>query len=108
MRCRHRGADQMMLPDAHERARIMWKTRPRFQKPPAAEPDHDWRSLHLVWPHPSLRGEDWMAVAHETQPTPYRRPVRRKSSRNPQRQSEVEAHNETGLQNGMSITAVVE
>ena len=34
--------------------------------------------------------------------------ARRKSSRNPQRQSEVEAHNETGLQNGMSITAVVE
>lgn len=81
MRCRHRAADQMMLPDAHERARIMWKTRPRFQKPKAPEPDHDWRSLHLVWPHHSLRGEDWTAVAHETQPTPYRRARQRRQSR---------------------------
>ncbi|CAL1151066.1 unnamed protein product [Cladocopium goreaui] len=80
MRCRHRAADQMMLPDAHERARIMWKTRPRFQKPKAPEPDHDWRSLHLVWPHHSLRGEDWTAVAHEMQPTPYRRARQRRQS----------------------------
>lgn len=90
MRCRHRAADQMMLPDAHERARIMWKTRPRFQKPKAPEPDHDWRSLHLVWPHHSLRGEDWTAVAHETQPTPYRRaPQRRHMSRSRVKESEI-------------------
>eukprot|EP00438_Fugacium_kawagutii_P013789 Skav214468 [mRNA] locus=scaffold1167:103760:104056:+ [translate_table: standard] len=81
MRCRHRAADQMMLPDAHERARVMWKTRHRFLKPSPPEPEHDWRSLHLVWPHHSLRGEDWTVVANETQPTPYRRPRQRSTRR---------------------------
>ncbi|CAJ1355982.1 unnamed protein product, partial [Effrenium voratum] len=69
MRCRHRTADQIMLPDAHERARLMWKARTRFRQPPPPEPDHNWRRLDMVWPHHSLRGEDWTAVAAETQPT---------------------------------------
>eukprot|EP00913_Durusdinium_trenchii_P027787 g26055.t2 len=59
MRVRHRLADQMMLPDPHERARLLWKARKRFQTPSAAsELEPDWRCLHLVWPHHTLRGED--------------------------------------------------
>ncbi|CAE7572059.1 unnamed protein product [Symbiodinium necroappetens] len=73
MRCRHRYADQALLPDAHERARLLWKSRGRFRKPAPAEPDHDWRCPQMVWPHHSFRGEDWTAIASETQPTLPRR-----------------------------------
>ncbi|CAE7803779.1 unnamed protein product [Symbiodinium sp. CCMP2456] len=81
MRCRHRYADQALLPDAHERARLLWKSRGRFRKPAPAEPDHDWRCPQMVWPHHSFRGEDWTAIASETQPTLPRRSALRSEPR---------------------------
>jgi len=69
MRRRHRLADQSSLPDNAERARLLWKSRTRFRQPPGEEVDHDWRSLQTVWPHHSLRNEDWTVVAAETQPS---------------------------------------
>lgn len=81
MRCRHRYADQALLPDAHERARLLWKSRGRFRKPAPAEPDHDWRCPQMVWPHHSFRGEDWTAIASETEPTLPRRSALRSEPR---------------------------
>jgi len=75
MRRRHRFADHTALPETEQRARLLWKSRRRFVPPPEHPPDHDWRALQTVWPHHSLRGEDWTAVPYETQPTmPLRNP----------------------------------
>lgn len=65
-----------MLPEPHERARLLWRARGRPAKPPARPAEPDWRCLHMVWPHHTLRGEDWTAVAFESQPTAYRKPLR--------------------------------
>merc|ERR1719443_2489123 len=51
MRRRHRFADQSALDAPSQRARLLWKT------------------LQTVWPHHSLRGDDWNVVPCETQPT---------------------------------------
>ncbi|CAE8617606.1 unnamed protein product [Polarella glacialis] len=69
MRNRHRFSDQTQLREPHQRARLLWKSRGRFMPPPSEVQEVDWRSLQTVWPHHSLRGEDWTVVPHETQPT---------------------------------------
>lgn len=69
MRRRHRFADHTTLDDTRQRARLLWKTRKRFVPTSAAPPEHDWKSLQTVWPHHSLRGDDWLVVPCETQPT---------------------------------------
>lgn len=55
--------------DKERRARLYWQSRGRFQKPPEPPPEHNWRAVQTVWPHHSFRGEDWLAVPRETQPT---------------------------------------
>merc|ERR1712066_1176660 len=69
MQRRHRFADHTRLAPEHQRARLLWKSRKRFVPPPAESLEHDWRALQTVWPHHSLRGEDWCVVPAETQPT---------------------------------------
>merc|ERR1712176_1265653 len=66
---RHRFADHTVLNTEHQRARLLWKSRKRFVPPPPEPPDHDWRALQTVWPHHSLRGDDWCVVPAESQPT---------------------------------------
>lgn len=68
-RRRHRYADHTGLATPQQRARLLWKTRGRFQPPPEDLVDHNWRSLEAVWPHHSMRGDDWVVVPAETQPT---------------------------------------
>jgi hypothetical protein len=82
MQCRYRFADHTTLDDHKQRARLLWKTQRRFI-PPAPEPaEHDWKSLQTVWPHHSLRSDDWCVVPCETQPTmPLRSRERRALSR---------------------------
>eukprot|EP00450_Noctiluca_scintillans_P010751 CAMPEP_0194487392 /NCGR_PEP_ID=MMETSP0253-20130528/7686_1 /TAXON_ID=2966 /ORGANISM="Noctiluca scintillans" /LENGTH=275 /DNA_ID=CAMNT_0039327607 /DNA_START=120 /DNA_END=942 /DNA_ORIENTATION=- len=66
-RMRHRFSDHTALSGSKQRARVHWKSR---RKPvPPEEPDLDWRKTETVWPHHSLRGEDWSVVPAETQPT---------------------------------------
>lgn len=68
MRRRHRFADHTSMSGPKQRARLLWKNRHLFQAPaPVEKPD--WRSLQTVWPHHSLRGDDWTVVPAETQPT---------------------------------------
>jgi len=69
MRNRHRFADQSSLPDKSERSRLLWKSRTRFRQPPSELCRVDWKSLQTVWPHHSLRDEDWAVVPAESQPT---------------------------------------
>jgi len=69
MNRRHRLADHTSLDAPKQRARLLWKTRKRFVSPPAEPKEHDWRALQTVWPHHSLRGDDWTVVPYETQPT---------------------------------------
>lgn len=72
MRLRHRFADHTALEDSRQRARLLWKSRKRHVLPPEDPPKHDWRTLQTVWPHHSLRGDDWTCVPIETQPTLYK------------------------------------
>merc|ERR1711908_3504 len=69
MRRRHRFADQTVLDEPKQRARLLWKNRKRFVAPPADAPEHDWRALQTVWPRHSLRSDDWTVVPCEAQPT---------------------------------------
>jgi hypothetical protein len=73
MRRRHRFADQTVLDEPKQRARLLWKNRKRFVAPPGDAPEHDWRALQTVWPHHSLRSDDWTVVPCEAQPT---KPIR--------------------------------
>jgi len=68
-RRRQRFGEYGELDEAKQRARLLWKSRPRFVPPPADAPEHDWRKLQTCWPHHSLRGDDWVVVPAETQPT---------------------------------------
>lgn len=69
IRRRHRFADHTALNGASQRARLHWKNRSRFENPPEKPPAHDWRAVQTVWPHHSLRSDDWTVVPAETQPT---------------------------------------
>lgn len=72
LRKRHRFADHTALSGHQQRARLMWKSRPRFVPPPAEPPQVDWRiSPSTVWPHDSLRDETWPTVPNEGQVLPY-------------------------------------
>ena len=66
-RMRHRFSDHTALSGSKQRARVHWKSRRKLVPP--EEPDLDWRKTETVWPHHSLRGEDWSVVPAETQPT---------------------------------------
>lgn len=68
-RRRYRFADHTTLHEPEQRSRLLWKNRHRFLKPPEKPRDHDWRCLQVVWPHHSLRGDDWSVVPAETQPS---------------------------------------
>jgi len=68
-RRRYRFADHTALEEPRQRARLYWKNRSRFVQKPEQPAEHDWRALQAVWPHHSLRGEDWTVVPCETQPT---------------------------------------
>jgi hypothetical protein len=72
-RRRQRFADYGPLDDEKCRARLLWKSRPRLVKPAKALPDMDWRSTQTVWPHHTLRGDDWVVVPAESQPKTPRR-----------------------------------
>mmetsp|Transcript_122414 Transcript_122414/g.346050 ORF Transcript_122414/g.346050 Transcript_122414/m.346050 type:complete len:347 (-) Transcript_122414:185-1225(-) len=68
--CRmQRFADLTRLEDRSQRARLTWKSHRRAAPPPKEAPPHNWRSLQSVWPHHSLRGDDWVVVPMESQPT---------------------------------------
>merc|ERR1719191_731301 len=47
-RCQ-RFADYGPLEDEKSRVRLLWKSRPRFVKPPEAAPEMSWRSTQTVW-----------------------------------------------------------
>lgn len=66
---RNRFADQTVLDEPKQRARLLWKTRRRFVPPPGEPPEHGWKTVQTVWPHHSLRSDDWTVVPCETQPT---------------------------------------
>merc|ERR1712078_451563 len=55
----YRFADHTLLDEPTQRARLKWKSRRRFVIPSEKPPEHDWKALQTVWPHHSLRGEDW-------------------------------------------------
>lgn len=69
MHRRHRFADHTMLDEKRQRARLLWKTRKRLVPPSGEADEHNWKALQLVWPHHSLRSDDWTVAPHETQPT---------------------------------------
>eukprot|EP00928_Gymnodinium_smaydae_P096007 TRINITY_DN8381_c0_g1_i2.p1 TRINITY_DN8381_c0_g1~~TRINITY_DN8381_c0_g1_i2.p1 ORF type:complete len:315 (-),score=71.53 TRINITY_DN8381_c0_g1_i2:43-987(-) len=64
---RQRFADYSALDERRQRARLLWKA--RLPKPDAPPPEVDWKELQTVWPHHSLRGDDWAVVPRELQPT---------------------------------------
>merc|ERR1712118_414670 len=69
MHRRYRYADHASLNEPEQRARLLWKTRKRFVPPLAESREHDWKSPQTVWPHHSLRSDDWTVVPSEAQPT---------------------------------------
>merc|ERR1712023_568986 len=90
MHRRYRFADHTCLDESQQRSRLLWKTRKRYVPPLAEAPEHDWKAPQTVWPHHSLRSDDWTAVPSEAQPTYGARTFGISAKRSLQKESGVE------------------
>lgn len=68
-RLRHRFADHTVMTGATQQARLTWKKSRRVPFEHPGPETRDWKQLQTVFPHHSMRGEDWLFVPDQTQPS---------------------------------------